>query len=254
MFGDFMALAADQLVNHAAKYAAMYNGQVTVPLVVRTPMGGGRGYGPTHSQVTRTALLWPSSLQDSGRLPPARRRRPASPGSCRPGTGSLLEHKLLYPLELVRQGIPLAEQRDRFGYPVVTAWNYPEGEQPDVTLFAYGGVSRLLPTLLARLAAEDIRLLVCLPACISPLDPAPLAAAARQSGRALVVEESPAGFGWGAEVAACLHGLAGSDLLAPVARLGTAPTVIPAAKALEDLVLPSLEALEEAVCALLAAG
>jgi pyruvate dehydrogenase E1 component beta subunit len=86
------------------------------------------------------------------------------------------------------------------------------------------------------------------------LDPAPLAAAARQSGRVLVVEESPAGFGWGAEVAACLHAWVGSALLAPVARLGAAPTVIPAAKPLEDLVLPSLAALEEAVCALLAAG
>ncbi|MFM7172224.1 MAG: dehydrogenase E1 component subunit alpha/beta [Caldilinea sp.] len=254
MFGDFMALAADQLVNHAAKYAAMYNGQVTVPLVVRTPMGGGRGYGPTHSQslerlffgLPHCKIVAASHLHDAGAL------LHLAVADLEPVL--FLEHKLLYPLELVRQGIPLAEQRDRFGYPVVTAWNYPEGEQPDVTLFAYGGVSRLLPTLLARLAAEEIRLLVCLPACISPLDPAPLAAAARQSGRVLVVEESPAGFGWGAEVAACLHGWAGSDLLAPVARLGTAPTVIPAAKALEDLVLPSLEALEEAVCALLAAG
>jgi pyruvate/2-oxoglutarate/acetoin dehydrogenase E1 component len=50
MFGDFVTLAADQLVNHAAKFRWMYNDQVRVPLVVRTPMGGRRGYGPTHSQ------------------------------------------------------------------------------------------------------------------------------------------------------------------------------------------------------------
>lgn len=50
MFGDFLTLAADSLINHASKFHQMYNGQAQVPLVVRTPMGGRRGYGPTHSQ------------------------------------------------------------------------------------------------------------------------------------------------------------------------------------------------------------
>ena len=50
VFGDFIALAADQIINHASKYNGIYNGQVTVPLVIRTPVGGRRGYGPTHSQ------------------------------------------------------------------------------------------------------------------------------------------------------------------------------------------------------------
>ena len=50
MFGDFLALAADQLINHASKFRFMYNDQVRIPFIVRTPMGGRRGYGPTHSQ------------------------------------------------------------------------------------------------------------------------------------------------------------------------------------------------------------
>ena len=50
MFGDFLFLAGDQLVNHAAKFRWMYHDQVRVPMVIRTPMGGRRGYGPTHSQ------------------------------------------------------------------------------------------------------------------------------------------------------------------------------------------------------------
>src|SRR6185503_19501011 len=50
MFGDFLTLATDQWVNHAAKFAAMYGRTPHLPLVVRTPMGGKRGYGPTHSQ------------------------------------------------------------------------------------------------------------------------------------------------------------------------------------------------------------
>ena len=50
MFGDFLALCADQLINHLAKFHWMYNGQVETPVVVRAPVGGRRGYGPTHSQ------------------------------------------------------------------------------------------------------------------------------------------------------------------------------------------------------------
>ncbi len=50
MFGDFLALCFDQLLNHAAKFHGMYNGRASSAIVVRTPMGGGRGYGPTHSQ------------------------------------------------------------------------------------------------------------------------------------------------------------------------------------------------------------
>ena len=50
MFGDFLSLAADQIINHASKFRWMYNDQVRVPLIIRTPMGGRRGYGATHSQ------------------------------------------------------------------------------------------------------------------------------------------------------------------------------------------------------------
>ena len=50
MFGDFLSLCFDQIANHIAKYGAMYNGAATCPVVIRTPSGGGRGYGPTHSQ------------------------------------------------------------------------------------------------------------------------------------------------------------------------------------------------------------
>ena len=57
MFGDFIALGFDQIVNGIAKFREMFDDQVTVPLVVRTPMGGGRGYGPTHSQSLEKFLL-----------------------------------------------------------------------------------------------------------------------------------------------------------------------------------------------------
>jgi len=63
MFGDFLTLAADQLINHAAKFRWMYNDQVRTPLVVRTPMGGRRGYGPTHSQSLEKHFLGAPGLR-----------------------------------------------------------------------------------------------------------------------------------------------------------------------------------------------
>jgi pyruvate/2-oxoglutarate/acetoin dehydrogenase E1 component len=49
MFGDFLTLTFDQIFNHGSKFYAMYYGKVKLPMIIRTPMGGGRGYGPTHS-------------------------------------------------------------------------------------------------------------------------------------------------------------------------------------------------------------
>ncbi|HUB27471.1 MAG TPA: thiamine pyrophosphate-dependent enzyme, partial [Tepidisphaeraceae bacterium] len=57
MFGDFLTLAFDQILNHAAKFRYMYNDQVRIPLVIRTPMGGRRGYGATHSQSSEKHFL-----------------------------------------------------------------------------------------------------------------------------------------------------------------------------------------------------
>lgn len=255
MFGDFLALAADQLLNHAAKYPAMYNGQVTTPLVVRTPMGGGRGYGPTHSQsierlffgIPHLKLVAPSHLHDAGAL--------LQQAAADPEPVIFVEHKLLYPLPLLLDAqineLWRATTEDVNGYPTVTLRNAAPDLAPDVAIIAYGGMSRLLAPLLAQLAAEEIRAVVCLPGCISPLDMAPIVRCAAESGRVLVLEESQAAFGWGAEVAAQLHAQLGPRLAAPVRRLGAAPTVIPAARALEEQVLPSAATITAAVLELL---
>lgn len=263
MFGDFVALAADQLINHAAKYAAMYNGQVSVPLVVRTPMGGGRGYGPTHSQslerlflgIPHLTVLAPSHVHDAGGL--------LQMAAAEEGPVLFVENKLLYPQALllaVLTALPdggvlrRAQTPDRNGYPVVSLRNFTDAAPPDVTVITYGGMSRLLVEVMARLAGEEVRVLACLPASISPLDPAPLAAAAGESGRLLIVEESQAAFGWGAEVAAQVQAALGSQSALAVRRLGAQPTVIPAAKALEEQVLVSAATIEAGILALLRAG
>jgi 2-oxoisovalerate dehydrogenase E1 component len=63
MFGDFISLCFDQILNHASKYHQMYAGQKNIPLIGRTPMGGRRGYGPTHSQSLEKYIIGIPNIQ-----------------------------------------------------------------------------------------------------------------------------------------------------------------------------------------------
>ena len=139
MFGDFLFLAADQIVNHASKFRFMYNNQVRLPLIVRTPMGGKRGYGPTHSQsiekhflgLPGTLMLALNSRQVPGQIYDklfATIDRPTM----------VIENKLLYGArvnEKVPAGFTLQQSDERF--PCVRL--RPE-IPPDVTIVCYGGM------------------------------------------------------------------------------------------------------------------
>jgi len=248
MFGDFLSLTADQIINYATKFRAMYNGQVTVPLVVRTPMGGGRGYGPTHSQTLEKLFLGIPYLRI---VAPSLYHRPGEmlrqATLYDDGVVLFLEHKLLYPARLVTADSPPISVEMRNGvarYPTMFVRNFERGK-PDVAVICYGGATLLIHPLLARLAEEEIRVLVCAPACIHPLPEADLVEAARAAGRVVVVEEGTGAFGWGAEVAATLSAEVALDT--PVRRVAAQDTVIPAARELERLVLPSTQAVEDAI-------
>ena len=154
MFGDFITLIADQLVNHAAKYGAMYGDQVTVPLVIRTAVGAGRGYGPTHSQslerlflgIPHLKVIAPSHAHDPGAL------LQAAIADDEPVL--FLEHKLLYPQKLHAEVLYVESTHTKDHYPTAILRNYRPPTRPDVTIMAYGGMSRLLVPVLARLADE----------------------------------------------------------------------------------------------------
>ena len=66
MFGDFVTLITDQVINGLSKYGWMYGGALEIPLVIRTPMGGRRGYGPTHSQTLEKLFLGVPGLRGRG--------------------------------------------------------------------------------------------------------------------------------------------------------------------------------------------
>jgi len=141
MFGDFLMLASDQILNHWAKFPFMYNNQVEVNAVVRTPMGGRRGYGPTHSQTLDRHFLGVPGLTVlaiSNLIEPETIYRQLAIG--KPGPTLVIENKVLYGIfmrEQLPQGFELFISNEL--YP--TAYVKPLAAKVDYTLVGYGGMS-----------------------------------------------------------------------------------------------------------------
>lgn len=243
MFGDFVTLVADQVVNHAAKFRWMYNDQVRVPLVIRTPMGGRRGYGPTHSQsleklflgVPGLRVLAPTAAGDPGGL------LAAAVEDDDPVL--FVENKLLYGVALDQGGDDL--ERRTSASPSTDAPCYTltvrHSPAPVLTIAAYGHMAELARQAVVRLAYEHEHLAeLVVPTQLSPFDASPVVASARRTGRLLVVEEGTRALGWGAEVVArCAEELGPG--LRSVRRLAAVDAPVPASVVLEELALPGVD-------------
>jgi len=241
MFGDFLTLAADQLINHASKFRSMYNDQVRVPLVVRTPVGGRRGYGPTHSQslekhflgLPDTSILALNHRLDPGLLYDLLFTRIDQPVL-------VLENKVLYG-QRINTDLPdgFALEFSNEFYP--TTRIRPEGP-PDATIVCYGEMLREVED--AVVAAFDLHEIICEVVCptrIYPLGLDSILDSVRHSGRLLVVEEGIGFAGFGAEVLAQVaermtHHPTGP--LPRMRRLAAPEHPIPASAPLEKSMLP----------------
>jgi acetoin:2,6-dichlorophenolindophenol oxidoreductase subunit beta len=248
MFGDFLALCMDQILNHGAKFRTMYNNSVTVPVTIRTPVGGGRGYGPTHSQcieklfmgIPEIRIVAPSLFCDAGQV--------LRQAVLDDKFVLFLEHKLLYSVDLLpaTAGLAVETVLDGLGYPVALVRNYHSGS-PDVTLITYGGMTRFVVSVLQRMVEEEIKVLACVPTLIKPLAFDLLRSAAEESGRVVVAEEGCLHWGWGAEIAARMQESLFGRLRAAVRRVGAVDIAIPAARTLERAVLPDGSDIENAI-------
>ena len=253
MFGDFLTLCFDQIVNHIAKYEAMYNGKVTCPVIIRTPSGGGRGYGPTHSQslekhffgVPHLRVVASSLVHDPDVVLPALLAQ-NSPVL-------LIEHKLLYPLHMLlpeggRVDGDIAEEYvSADGLPTVSIRPVPR-EDCCFTVLAYGYQAELARRVLSRLAVEEeIFGELIVPSQISPLDWEPIDASVGVTRRLLVIEEGVEGFSWGSEVAARVSSRFFGELRHPVFTAASDATVIPSSKTLEAEMLMTPERVEQAI-------
>jgi pyruvate/2-oxoglutarate/acetoin dehydrogenase E1 component len=246
MFGDFITLSADQLVNHAAKFRWMYDDHVCVPIVVRVPMGGRRGYGPTHSQslekmflgVPGLKVIAPNTLGDPGRL--------LENAISDDDPVLFVEHKLLYARQLLEPGkgdlVDLQYQQAATTYP-----NYVLGTsnlRPQLTIATYGYNFELARVAVLDLLMEyEISAEIVLFSQLSPFDLEPLFDSLRTTRKLLTVEEGTLTLGWGAEVAARAAEMIGGLRIRRVAALDFP---VANARTLEEAILPSQDSIKQA--------
>jgi 2-oxoisovalerate dehydrogenase E1 component len=236
MFADFLTLCMDQLYNHAVKFPGMFR-DMAVPLVIRTPSGGRRGYGATHSQspehlfasVPGLTVVYGSHRHDAGRL--------LIDATLRwPYPVLFLEHKLLYAEKQdVADYVELAADVDD-----VAAHLFPTlrrgANDPDVTLLTYGGMVPVAEAAAKHLTdAEELEVEVVVLALLAPLPKGTLIGHLKTRKRIVIVEESQHHYGVAAEIAACLLE---SGYRGKVLRIGAPPIPIASARSLERQILP----------------
>ncbi len=232
MFSDFLAVCWDMVANEIAKTRYMTDGQVSLPLVIRTANGGGMRFGAQHSQsvenwammIPGLKVVAPSTPEDVVGLLAASIRDP--------DPVVFFEHKGLM---AAKQEVPDGEIVDRLG----TARVVREGS--DVSIAA---LAMMVPRALEaaeRLAEEGISAEVIDVRSLVPLDTQTLTRSVAKTGRFVTVEENPRLCGWGAELASIISEESFWELDGPVVRITTPHIPLPAAAALEDLALPSVE-------------
>ena len=249
MFGDFLTLCADQIVNHATKFPQMYE-NVTCPLIIRTPMGGGRGYGPTHSQTIEKMFLGVVGLKV---IAPSHFHRPGQTLvrviAQENNPVLFIEHKLLYgeTLHCGTTNLPLSIETDETGYQTAVLRNYTYGS-PDVCVISYGGVSRFLPGLMTELATEEIRVMAVLPESVDPVPVETLTRLAVHSGRVVIVDEACGSFTWASSLASLLYEkLWGGGLQCPIKVVTSERSIIPTSFDKEAEMLISKSKIEKAI-------
>jgi 2-oxoisovalerate dehydrogenase E1 component len=227
-FGDFITCGFNQIVNNLAK--THYRWGAAVPVVVRTPVGGGVGAGPFHSQnveawfthVAGLKVVAPATPYDAKGLLLA---------ALEDGNPVLyLEHKLLY--RSARGPVPPG----RYAVPIGRAQVARAGT--DATVVTYGaGVAWALEAA-ERLAGDGRSVEVIDLRTLLPWDRETVLASVRRTGRVLVLHEAPLTGGFGGEVAATIGADAFEWLDAPVGRLGGLDLPVPFSRALEEVYSP----------------
>jgi 2-oxoisovalerate dehydrogenase E1 component len=213
-FADFMHSTFDQMVSEAAKIHYRSNGDFSVPLVVRTPWGGGGHRGPYHSQAIEAFYAHVAGLKVVVPSTPADVAGLLRSAVEDPDPVLFLEHKKTY--RKITGLVPDGDWRVPIGVADVAR----PGD--DMTIVTYGLHRHLSLAAAEALAAEDYSVEVIDLRTISPLDTSTILASAIRTGRVLVVHEDNVSFGVGAEVAATIAEQAFYDLDAPVRRLAMA--------------------------------
>jgi pyruvate dehydrogenase E1 component beta subunit len=241
---NFIILAMDQIVNHAAKIYYMFGGQTPVPMVIRTPGGGGQQLAATHSQnleawfahVPGLKVVAPATPYDAKGLLRA---------SIRDNDPVLfLENLALYNIK----GEVPAFESDGGDYVLPIGKAEVKKEGTDLTLISYSRMTAISLDVARRLEEEEgISCEVVDLRSLRPLDRETIVNSVKKTNRAVIMEEDWRSYGIGAEVAATIQEEAFDYLDAPVLRVGSLEVPLPYSKPLELAALASKDHLLEAI-------
>ena len=244
MFMDFLALAADQLVNQAAKLHYVFGKGSKCPLVVRTPSGAGRCYGPTHSQTLTAWFVHTPGIKVVVPATPSDAKGLLKTAIRDDNPVLFVEHKLLYatrePVASIgRKAIPFGKARTVM-------------HGSDITVVAWSYMSVQAEVAGRRLAQAGVSVDLIDPRTLSPLDMDTIVESVRRTGKVLIVQEAPKSGGVAGEIAMRIFEEAYDYLDAPIKRLATPDIPIPASPVLESAALPDADSIEAAVRELMA--
>ena len=238
MFIDFIGVAMDQLYNQAAKMRYMFGGKITIPMVLRSTCGAGRGSAAQHSQSLEAWFM---------HVPGLKVVMPSTPGDAKgllitairdDNPVLFLEHKMMYG---TKGEVPEGE----YTIPLGRADIKREGE--DVTLVA---TSKMVYTALdaaEKLAREGVSVEVVDPRTLSPLDEETILDSVKKTHRLVIVHEEVKFAGSGAEIAAMVAEKAIEYIDAPILRVGAPFCPVPFTPPLENEFIPSEEKIIAAV-------
>ncbi|MCC6213801.1 MAG: hypothetical protein IT376_02960 [Polyangiaceae bacterium] len=237
LFSDFLTCCLDPIVNNAAKLRYMSGGQVSVPLVVRTPGGSGLGMAAQHSQSFEALLAGIPGLIVVAPATPADAKGLLTAAIRSNNPVLFFENKLLY---AATGAVPEGE----YVVPLGVARVARVGR--DVTIVAVGGALLEAEEAARELAREGIEAEIVDPRTLAPLDFPAIARSVRKTGRLVTVEDAPLAHGFGSEVVARVVETSFGALRAAPRRVGGAAVPIPYAASLEALCTPSVQAVIEA--------
>ncbi|TMD39255.1 MAG: alpha-ketoacid dehydrogenase subunit beta [Chloroflexi bacterium] len=238
MFSDFLATCWDMIANQIAKTRYMTDGQVSLPLVIRTANGGGTRFGAQHSQSLENWAMAVPGLKVVAASNPADAKGLLAAAIRDPDPVIVFEQKSLYG---IKGEVPDGEHVEPLGVAKVVR------DGKDCTIVALAAMVPKAIEAAEQLSADGIEATIVDLRSLVPLDTQTILREVKKTGRLFTVEENPRLCGWGAEIASLAADEAFDDLDGPIIRITTPHVPLPAADVLEDAAMPSAQRIVDTV-------
>ena len=235
---DFLPVCLDQVANQAAKMRYMYGGQVTIPMVIRSACGAGRGAAAQHSQVLHALFMHIPGLKIAVPSTPYDAKGLLNTAIADNNPVMFFEDKMLYN---IKGPVPKKFYTIPFGEADV------KREGGDVSIVATFRMVHKALTVAEELSKEGVEIEVIDPRTLCPLDKDTIIESVKKTGKLITVDEGNKSNGFGSEIAAIVSEEAVEYLQAPIVRVAAPMTPVPYGPTLEKFYIPDEENIKEAV-------